>query len=147
VSNVRRSGSVIIGILKLAPASVRAAAVVAAAAVAGAPAPPARAACGPPTLTILSPHDGETVQAPLEVRYRIRCFRVGSPPSGHLHVWVGARRRLELYPRRQAGSVGLSSPLLSGRLTLTFQLARASHAPVRNREARVVVSDLVFEGP
>src|SRR5262245_25156388 len=106
------------------------------------------APCGSPRLTILSPATGETVRAPPEIRFRIRCFRVGPAPYGHLHAWTGppgASPRFELRPRRQAGTVVLPDPLLSGRQTLTFQLARANHTPVRNRAARVVVRDVVFE--
>ena len=106
------------------------------------------APCGPPRLTILSPATGETVRAPPEIRFRIRCFRVGPAPYGHLHALTGppgASPRFELRPRRQAGTVVLPDPLLSGRLTLTFRLARANHAPVRNRAARVVVRDVNFE--
>jgi hypothetical protein len=103
-----------------------------------------------PRLTILSPSAGETVRAPLRVEYRVRCFRLGPAPYGHIHAWAGtpgASRRYELRPRRQAGVVELRDPLLSGERTLTFQLARANHKLVPNRAARVVVRDVVFEGP
>jgi hypothetical protein len=108
----------------------------------------ANATCGPPRLTILSPAPGETVRPPPEIRFRIRCFRVGPAPYGHLHAWTGppgASSRFELRPHRQAGTIVLPDPLLSGRQTLTFQLARANHAAVRNRAARVVVRDVIFE--
>jgi hypothetical protein len=108
------------------------------------------APCGPPKLTILSPVAGATVRAPLPVRFRIDCFRVGAAPYGHLHAWVGPPQsspRLELRPTEQAGVVEIPDPLLSGERTLTFQLARADHTAVRNAEARVVVSDVTFEGP
>jgi len=52
-----------------------------------------------------------------------------------------------LRPQAQAGVVELPDPLLSGERTVTFQLAYADHTPVRNPEARVVVSGVVFEGP
>jgi hypothetical protein len=124
--------------------------VLSAAAIAGAEPSASPAACGPPRLTIVSPVHGETVRPPLEVRFRIRCFRVGPAPYGHLHAWtgpLGASPRIELRPHRQIGIVVLPDPVLSGRRTLTFQLARANHASVGNREARVVVRGVLFEGP
>jgi hypothetical protein len=123
----------------------------AAAVAAGSGAAAPHATCGPPRLTILSPSAGETVGAPpLRVEYRARCFRLGPAPYGHIHVWTGppaTTRRLEVRPRRQAGSFEVGSPTLSGRHTLTFQLARAGHVPVRNPGARVVVRNVLFEGP
>jgi hypothetical protein len=124
--------------------------VLCAASIAGGKPSAANATCGPPRLTILSPAPGETVRPPPEIRFRIRCFRVGPAPYGHLHAWTGppgASPRLELRPHRQSGMVVLPDPLLSGRRTLTFQLARANHSTVRNREARVVVRGVVFESP
>jgi hypothetical protein len=124
--------------------------VLSAAAIAGAEPSASPAACGPPRLTIVSPEPGETVRPPLEVRFRIRCFQVGPAPYGHLHAWtgpLGASPRIELRPRRQIGIVVLPDPVLSGRRTLTFRIARANHAPVRNREARVVVRGVLFESP
>jgi hypothetical protein len=108
------------------------------------------APCGPPRLTILEPVAGATVRAPLQVRFRVACFRVGPAPGGHLHAWVGppaSSRRFELTPTGQAGVVEVPDPLLSGRQTLTFQLAHADHTAVANPEARVVVREVVFEGP
>jgi hypothetical protein len=115
-----------------------------------APSPPAPPC--PPRLTILSPVSGETTRAPLRVRLRVDCFRVGPDPGGHIHAWAGppgASRRYELWPRRQSGvlEVELPDPLLSGERTLTFQLARADHSAVANPEAKVVVTGVVFEGP
>ena len=86
----------------------------------------------------------------MEVRFQVECFRVGPPPDGHIHAWVsppGSSARYELRPQAQAGVVELPDPLLSGERTVTFQLAYADHTPVRNPEARVVVSGVVFEGP
>jgi hypothetical protein len=108
------------------------------------------APCGPPRLTILEPVAGATVRAPLQVRFRVACFWVGPAPGGHLHAWVGppaSSRRFELTPTGQAGVVEVPDPLLSGRQTLTFQLAHADHTAVANPEARVVVREVVFEGP
>jgi hypothetical protein len=108
-----------------------------------------RASCVP-GLTIRSPVSGETVRAPLEVSYRVRCFRLGPAPYGHIHAWAGEpgeSRRYELHPRRQAGVVQIRDATLSGERTLTFQLARADHKPVPNRAARAVVRNVVFEGP
>jgi hypothetical protein len=116
----------------------------------GAPPADSSGPCGPPRLTILAPVAGETVRAPAQVRFQIRCFRVGPAPDGHLHAWTGppeASPPLELRPRRQSGVVEIPDPLLSGEQTLTFQLAHADHTPVRNPEARVVIRDVVFEGP
>src|SRR5262245_49313944 len=59
-----------------------------------------------PRLTSRAPVTGETVRAPLEIRFRVRCFRLGPAPYGHIHAWVGKRgesRRYELRPRRQTG--------------------------------------------
>jgi hypothetical protein len=112
--------------------------------------PTGAAPCGPPRLTILEPVPGETVRAPLQVRFRVACFRVGPASGGHLHAWAGppgAGRRFELTPTEQVGVVEVPDPLLSGRQTLTFQLAHADHTAVANPEARVVVRDVVFEGP
>jgi hypothetical protein len=106
--------------------------------------------CGPPRLTILSPRPGDTVRAPVEVRFRVRCFRLGAAPHGHIHAWArrpGESRRYELRPKRQAGVVQIPDATLSGEHTLTFQLARANHRPLRNTEARVVVRGVVFESP
>lgn len=108
-----------------------------------------RASCVP-RLTIRSPVSGETVRAPLEVAYRVRCFRLGPAPYGHIHAWAGRpgeSLRYELRPRRQAGIVQLRDATLSGERTLTFQLARAGHKAVSNPTARVVVRHVVFEGP
>ena len=108
------------------------------------------AVCGLPRLTISSPKAGETVGAPLRAVFSVRCFRLGAAPYGHIHAWTGppgSARRLELRPRRQAGVLVVGSAQLSGRHTLTFQLARANHATVTNRAARVVVRDVLFEGP
>lgn len=108
------------------------------------------ASCGPPRLTILSPVSGETVRAPLPVQFRVDCFRVGAAPYGHLHAWAGPPQtspRFELRVGEQAGVVEIPNPQLSGERTLTFQLARADHTPVRNPEARVVIGGVIFEGP
>jgi hypothetical protein len=106
--------------------------------------------CGPPRLTILSPQPGETVRAPVDVRYRVRCFKLGATPYGHIHAWAGKpgeSRRYELRPMRQAGVVQIPDATLSGEHTLTFRLARANHSPLRNPEARVVVRAVLFESP
>jgi hypothetical protein len=115
------------------------------------PSPPASSApCGPPKLTILEPVPGQTVRAPAQVQFRVDCFRLGPSPAGHIHAWAGppgSSQRFELRPSQRAGVVEISDPLLSGERTLTFQLANADHTPVPNPEARVVVPDVVFEGP
>jgi hypothetical protein len=105
-------------------------------------------ACTTPRLAILSPTSGETVHAPFPVRYRIRCFRVGSG-LGHLHAWLNPERngmRIELPLRRMDGTVTFPDhPLFSGRRTVLFELARADHTRIRARAARVVVP-LMIEG-
>ena len=50
-------------------------------------------------------------------------------------------------PLIHQGVLVVGDAQLSGRHTLTFQLARANHATVTNRAARVVVRDVLFEGP
>lgn len=104
----------------------------------------------PPTLTILSPTSGETVRAPFPVRYRVTGFRVGPPPYGHMHAFVGDPNRsvlIELPLTRQAGVVLFpDNKRLSGRRNLTFQLATANHKLLRNPEARFTVFNLVIEG-
>jgi hypothetical protein len=124
-----------------------AALVAACAAGGGAPAADGHA-CTTPTLAILSPRSGWTVRAPFPVRYRVRCFRVGAG-SGHLHAWLNPERngmRIELPLRRTYGTVTFPAhPLFSGRRTVLFELARADHARVRARAARVVVR-LMIEG-
>ncbi|SRR6266508_3460149 len=117
---------------------------------AGARAPAARVSCGASRLTILAPQAGDTVRAPVQVTYRVRCFHLGRAPYGHIHAWAGRpgeSRRYELRPLHQAGTVELPNPYLSGEHTLTFQLARANHQPLRSPGARAVVRDVVFESP
>src|SRR6266508_3603545 len=43
-------------------------------------------ACGPPTLRVLSPSDGNRVRAPFPVRYEVRCFQFGLDGTIYLAV-------------------------------------------------------------
>lgn len=104
-----------------------------------------------PTLRILSPHDGDQVTAPFEVRYQIAGFAVGPDPAGHLRAYIGAdppnTAFVELYPQSQSGSVSMGgSQLLPGRRDVTFWLVAADGRPVDGPAARVTIHDLVIEG-
>ncbi len=111
---------------------------------------PAAAATSPgssvPTLTILSPHSGERVIAPVPIRYSVQGF---VPGKTSLFVYLGepgSSREFELPLATASGVVRLADhPMLSGRKTLTFKLA-LGHQPLQNAEARVVLRSMVIEG-
>ncbi|MGH2657230.1 MAG: hypothetical protein ACRDIZ_11130 [Actinomycetota bacterium] len=98
-----------------------------------------------PALTIISPGSGETVTAPVTIRYEI--LGVDVAPGMHLHAFVDSTTAtpIEIPLRGSSGSAVLPGhPLLGGRRDLILQLARADHRPVEG--ARVVLHDLIIEG-
>jgi hypothetical protein len=99
-----------------------------------------------PTLTILSPHSGERVSAPVPIRYVVTGFVSGNTS---LFVYLGgpgSSLEFELPLRAMSGVVYLEDqPMLSGKRTLTFQLA-VDHQPLQNPEAQVILRDVVIEG-
>lgn len=102
-----------------------------------------------PKLVVLEPDSGDTVRAPFPLRYSVTGFRLGGAPYGHIQVYVGSLRglRLDVTPTKQAGEVIVPShPLLSGKRTLIFALARPNHTLLVNRESRVTVRDVVITG-
>jgi hypothetical protein len=103
----------------------------------------------PRSLTILSPVAGDTVRTPFPVRFRVTCVRVGrtgahieivfgSPRSMRIRLQPGAEPNLAIVPRH---------PLLSGRRTLLFQLARADRTLLPGVRARFRVGPLTIAGP
>jgi hypothetical protein len=100
--------------------------------------------CGPPTLHILAPADNSTVTTPFELRFEVECF-----PRNPEDTWTILMStdglRVPLHPSTTNGTVDVSDhPLLSGRRTVTFQLAERS-GPLTDASARVVVH-LTIEG-
>lgn len=103
----------------------------------------------PPSLTILSPVAGDTVRTPFPVRYRVTCIRVartgahleivfGGPRSMRIRLQTGTQRDVAIVPR---------NPLLSGRRTLVFQLARVDRTLLPGARARFTVGPLTIAGP
>jgi hypothetical protein len=97
------------------------------------------------TLIILSPRSGETVTAPIPIRYEVLEVEIGE--GVHLHAYVDSTDAtpIEIPLRAASGTARLPShPLLGGRRDLIFQLVRDDHTPLPG--ARVVLHDLIIEG-
>jgi hypothetical protein len=99
--------------------------------------------CGPPDLRVLSPADGTRVRAPFPVRYEVKCFEFGQ--DGTIYVSVDGMR-FDLHPAEPTGTVTVPDhPLLSGRRTVTIQLARPGGQALANPEATVALN-ITIEG-
>src|ERR1700730_18746012 len=112
---------------------------VVAAALAGATGSQGGARSCAPSLTILSPVAGETVRTPFVVRYRVTCIRIGRAGGAHIELVFGQPRsmRIPLQPGTARDlAIVPRNPLLSGRRTLVFQLARADRTLLRRVRAR-----------
>jgi len=102
-----------------------------------------------PTLEILSPTDGATINPPTAVRFTVSGFSLADG-NGHIEVVVrglGNDVRVEL---QSGGAPGLAylpaNKLLTGRRDLTFILTQADGTPLENPEARVTVYGLTILG-
>jgi hypothetical protein len=99
--------------------------------------------CGPPALRVLSPRDGARVTAPFALTYEISCFSVGH--DGTIYFTVDGIR-LDLHPQNSSGTVTVPDhPMLSGRRTVTIQLADTKGRALGNPEASMVMT-IVIEG-
>jgi hypothetical protein len=99
--------------------------------------------CGQPSLRIAAPLDGSSVRAPFQVTYHVRCFPIGQ--HGTIQVSVDGIR-LDLHPQTSTDTITVPDhPLLSGRRTLIFQLARPDNGPLTNPDAQVIIH-LTIEG-
>jgi hypothetical protein len=102
-----------------------------------------------PTLVILSPHAGDAVTPPVPIRYRVRGLDV-RPGSSYLQLYLGepgSSLMFEFPLTEAAGVVFLEAhPMLSGRSSLTFELADANHDPLQSPEARVTLLNVIVEG-
>lgn len=107
-------------------------------------------ATGAPTLEIVSPEAGATIQLPAQVVYRISNFDVGRPPLGRVEAFAaGSDARVALELGERAGTAELpdvKAAFLPGRRDVTFALATADGTLLPNPEARVTVHDLTIEG-
>ena len=102
-----------------------------------------------PTLEILSPEDGDTINPPTAVRFTVTGFAVGKG-GGRIQAFVNglaATVNVELRPSAEPGVATLApNKLLSGRRNLTFALAQADGTLLENPEARVTVYGLTIHG-
>jgi hypothetical protein len=102
-----------------------------------------------PTLVILSPRTGETVTPPVPIRYRVTGIDIHRG-SSYVQLYLGKPGSSPMieYPLTHASGIVFlkAHPMLSGRRTLTFELALADHQPLRNPEARVTLQDVIVEG-
>ena len=102
------------------------------------------------SLRILSPVAGDTVRTPFPVRYRVTCVRIGRTGSAHIEIVFGHPRsmRIRLQPGAEPNlAIVPRNPLLSGRRTLVFQLARADRTLLPGARARFTVGPLTIAGP
>lgn len=98
-----------------------------------------------PTLTITSPASGDTVTAPVTIRYAV--LGVDFKEGMRLLAFVDSMTAtpIEIPLRGSSGTAVLPShPLLGGRRDLILQLTRADLSPVEG--ARVTLHGLIIEG-
>ena len=111
--------------------------------------PETQAEASVPTLIILSPSTGDTVMAPVPIRYRVTGLDI-RPGGSYLQLHLGepgSSPMFEFPLTRAMGVVFLQpDPMLSGRRTLTFELALADHHPIQNPEAQVTLRNVIVEG-
>jgi hypothetical protein len=97
-------------------------------------------------LTILSPHSGDRVSAPVPIRYSVQGF---VPDRTSLIVYLGqpgSSLHFELPLASSSGVVRLEDhPMLSGKRTLTIRLA-LNHQPLPDSEAQVILRSVIIEG-
>jgi hypothetical protein len=97
-------------------------------------------------LTILSPHSGDRVSAPVPIRYTVQGF---VPDSTSLIVYLGqpgSSMHFELPLPTASGVVRLDDhPMLSGKRTLTIRLA-VNHQPLPDGQGQVILRSLIIEG-
>lgn len=102
-----------------------------------------------PTLVILSPQTGDTVTAPVPIRYRVSGLDV-RPGRSYLQLYLGepgSSPTFEFPLTHATGVVFLEAhPMLSGMRTMTFELAVGNHHPIQTPEARVTLSNVIVEG-
>jgi hypothetical protein len=99
-----------------------------------------------PTLTILSPHSGERVSAPVPIRYRVTKFASGRTTLLLYPGVLGSSPEFAFPLSDATGVVTLEDqPMVSGRRTLTFILAMDDR-PLQNPEAQVILRNVVIEG-
>lgn len=103
-----------------------------------------------PTIHILSPEAGATIQLPSRISYTMEGLAVESAPL-HLEVYIAGAdgHALDLPLEAQAGSVPFpdaKDAFLVGHHDVTFQLATAQLVPLPNPEAKVTVRDLTIQG-
>ena len=97
-----------------------------------------------PTLQI-DVADGDTLDLPATVRYKVTGFRVGTG-AGKIIASNGASD-VALQPGTQTGTFVLpDDKTLTGRRDLTFALADATGTKLPNREATVKVYDVLLAG-
>jgi len=83
------------------------------------------------------------------IRYVVTGFEVG-PGGGYLNVYLGPPQSSVPFAVCLDDPSGVAylegHPMLSGRRTLTFQLATADHRPVTDPQAQVTVPNVIIEG-
>jgi hypothetical protein len=104
------------------------------------------AASSAAALSILSPHSGDRVSAPVPIRYTVQGF---VPERTSLIVYLGqpgSSLHFELPLPTASGVVRLEDhPMLSGKRTLTIRLA-VNHQPLPDSEAQVILRSVIIEG-
>ena len=103
-----------------------------------------------PTINILSPEAGSTIDLPAEISYRVEGVSIEGPAL-HLEVYIAGAdaRAVDLVLGAQSGSVQLpdtKDAFLVGHHDVTFQLATAQLVPLPNPEAKVTVRSLTIHG-
>lgn len=103
-----------------------------------------------PTIHILSPEAGATIQLPSRISYSVEGLSFEGAPL-HLEVYLAGAdgNAVDLPLEAQAGTVPLpdaKDAFLVGHHDVTFQLATAQLVPLPNPEAKVTVRDLTIYG-
>jgi hypothetical protein len=109
------------------------------------PEPPA----GEPTLSIRSPHSGETVVPPFAAQYAITGLSVATSPGLHIRVSVAGLpdHTIDLAVSGQSGKVEVpDDKFFSGRRDVTFTLLRSDGTPYANSGASYTIRALTIAG-
>jgi hypothetical protein len=102
---------------------------------------------GEPTLQVLSPEDGATVEVPFELEFEVSGFELGDAPAGHIHVAWGDPEQdfVPVYPTEQAGTVTVDE-FPEGTHDITVALANANHTVPDVPGATVLLRGITVAG-